>query len=190
MSRTDRPTERKVTDMTTMATTKNGKRSASPAQVRYLRDLMARRGEWLKANDTPETQIENLRKAWRAAPTFNADYASSLIGALLELPSTASSSFRSAERLVPGVYICKGNVYRVYTARSGGQMLAAQITETGPAYQGLAVHFGFRLGDRVTDLAELARYGRQFGYCCECGRLLTDPSSVQAGIGPICAGKY
>lgn len=27
------------------------------------------------------------------------------------------------------------------------------------------------------------------GFCCQCGKLLTDPKSVAAGIGPVCAGK-
>lgn len=28
------------------------------------------------------------------------------------------------------------------------------------------------------------------GICCQCGRLLTKKTSVEAGIGPICAGKF
>lgn len=28
-----------------------------------------------------------------------------------------------------------------------------------------------------------------FGWCRVCGRLLTDPTSVAAGIGPVCAGR-
>jgi len=37
---------------------------------------------------------------------------------------------------------------------------------------------------------EAVRYGRETGECCLCGRELTDPVSVAAGIGPICAGKW
>jgi hypothetical protein len=33
-------------------------------------------------------------------------------------------------------------------------------------------------------------YGRRTGCCSVCGRELTDPTSVEAGIGPICAGKF
>lgn len=32
-------------------------------------------------------------------------------------------------------------------------------------------------------------YGKQFGICCVCNRTLTDPTSVEAGIGPICADR-
>lgn len=33
-------------------------------------------------------------------------------------------------------------------------------------------------------------YGLKFGICSCCGRELTNPASVAAGIGPICAGKF
>jgi len=32
-------------------------------------------------------------------------------------------------------------------------------------------------------------YGHQLGQCSLCGRTLTNPESIEAGIGPICAGK-
>ncbi len=32
-------------------------------------------------------------------------------------------------------------------------------------------------------------YGRELGVCGVCGRTLTDPDSIAAGIGPICAEK-
>ena len=38
---------------------------------------------------------------------------------------------------------------------------------------------------------EAAReYGRKTGICCCCGRELTDPESMAAGIGPVCATKW
>lgn len=41
------------------------------------------------------------------------------------------------------------------------------------------------------DPAEAARkHGRETGQCCCCGRELTDPKSIEAGIGPICASNY
>ena len=33
-------------------------------------------------------------------------------------------------------------------------------------------------------------YGKLSGRCCSCGRDLTDPASIEAGIGPVCAGKF
>ena len=39
-------------------------------------------------------------------------------------------------------------------------------------------------------LVAAVKYGRLSGRCCSCGRDLTDPSSIEAGIGPICATKF
>lgn len=39
-------------------------------------------------------------------------------------------------------------------------------------------------------MGEATLYGKQTGVCGCCGRELTDPNSIEAGIGPICAGKW
>lgn len=36
----------------------------------------------------------------------------------------------------------------------------------------------------------LAEAGKRSGYCCICNRELSDPQSIRAGIGPVCAAKY
>jgi hypothetical protein len=38
-------------------------------------------------------------------------------------------------------------------------------------------------------LEQAAEMGVKTGRCVVCARLLTDPESVAAGIGPICAGR-
>jgi hypothetical protein len=42
--------------------------------------------------------------------------------------------------------------------------------------------------DRMT-LEEAKAFGALYGTCCVCGRTLTKEESIEAGIGPICAGK-
>lgn len=37
---------------------------------------------------------------------------------------------------------------------------------------------------------EAAALGKTWGVCCVCAAILTDPKSIEAGIGPICAGKF
>jgi len=39
-------------------------------------------------------------------------------------------------------------------------------------------------------LGAAVKYGKLSGTCCSCGRDLTDPASIEAGIGPICAQKF
>lgn len=45
--------------------------------------------------------------------------------------------------------------------------------------------------DAASDpLTAAIRYGKITGECSCCGRELTDPRSIEAGIGPICATKF
>lgn len=37
--------------------------------------------------------------------------------------------------------------------------------------------------------AAAIRYGRELGQCSQCGRTLTNPESIQLGIGPICLAR-
>lgn len=39
-------------------------------------------------------------------------------------------------------------------------------------------------------LAATVRYGKEIGACGQCGRTLTKPESIEAGIGPICASRF
>lgn len=52
-------------------------------------------------------------------------------------------------------------------------------------------HVGPRLVEISANPAEQFRLsGIETGECCCCGRELTNPESIAAGIGPICAGRW
>jgi hypothetical protein len=70
-----------------------------------------------------------------------------------------------------------------------------------PKYLGKVTHSG--IDSRLTDdvkavlmeaaqdpLTAAIRYGKESGECSCCGRELTDPRSIERGIGPICATKF
>ena len=70
-----------------------------------------------------------------------------------------------------------------------------------PKYLGKVTPAGCdsRLSDTVKEiimgaandpLSAAIRYGKVSGECSCCGRELTDPKSIEAGIGPICATKF
>jgi hypothetical protein len=70
-----------------------------------------------------------------------------------------------------------------------------------PKYLGKVTRSGLdsRLSDEVKAVLNEAakdpltvaiRYGKVSGECSCCGRELTDPQSIERGIGPICATKY
>lgn len=39
-------------------------------------------------------------------------------------------------------------------------------------------------------LEDAKEFGKAFGCCMVCGRTLTNPDSIEAGIGPICAERF
>lgn len=70
-----------------------------------------------------------------------------------------------------------------------------------PKYLGKVTTNGMdsRLGDDIKavlmeaaqdPLTAAIRYGKESGECSCCGRELTDPRSIERGIGPICATKF
>lgn len=65
---------------------------------------------------------------------------------------------------------------------AGGKFHASR--ECGPEAQAAVV------AALIDPLAQAVAYGRLTGSCSCCGRELTDPVSVERGIGPICAEKF
>lgn len=49
--------------------------------------------------------------------------------------------------------------------------------------------YAIRERGRVASVADIAAYGLASGVCFVCGRRLSDPDSVKAGIGPVCAKR-
>jgi hypothetical protein len=97
---------------------------------------------------------------------------------------------------------------KVKPSRDGGALWVTSATETEEGRYGLQPKYlgkitptamDSRLPDDVKSvLTEAAsdpltmaiRYGKESGECSCCGRELTDPQSIERGIGPICAVKY
>jgi hypothetical protein len=44
--------------------------------------------------------------------------------------------------------------------------------------------------ETLMTLEDAKEFGRLYGMCCQCGATLTDEKSIEAGIGPVCAGKF
>jgi hypothetical protein len=150
-------------------------------------------------------------------PRIGRARASQIIERLKALPrKREAQSFRKGNRdedIVNwrvGMYVHEGpdglgDVFRVYLGQQSGKNLVKQLVDTGQPhpeddritlhdwqYVGAAAGYkGQRAlrGARLMTLAEAKEYGRMTGSCCRCGRRLDVPESVEAGIGPVCAGK-
>lgn len=88
-------------------------------------------------------------------------------------------------------------------APTSGKNAGAVYVKRGPDYQGKIMNGQFlpastclpSTADAVVSVAndprgEAIKYGRTTGRCSCCGRELSDPVSVEMGIGPICADRW
>ena len=93
-----------------------------------------------------------------------------------------------------GMYLnAEGVVYRVKRSRQSGRLYAsryvpeAQVRSDRFVYEGGAV---YRLDASMRMTLEQAKaLGALHAQCCVCGRDLSAEESVEAGIGPVCAGR-
>ena len=144
--------------------------NATESQTRFLATLIRER-----VNPYAGISLDGLDKR----------NASNMISELLNAPRVDAP----AEE---GFYTRDGIVYRVQKSKSTGNPYAKKLVtgEFGKAHWDYApgVARSFKPEDRLT-LDAAREMGHAYGVCMICARTLTDPKSVDAGIGPVCAGK-
>lgn len=169
------------------------RRPATDRQVGYIISLIDTR-------EAPEAGYPwgSDFEGYRAEHGLDMPTASRLIDYLKGRPVKASAP-KAPVQLTAGVYRASatgegqpGQLYKVYPARGHGNMLAKLIVvEDGAVYFEYAgAARRFVQPDGKLSLEEAKAFGASTGYCCNCGAELTDPDSIAAGIGPICAGKF
>jgi len=84
-------------------------------------------------------------------------------------------------------YMVDGVVYRVKLG-SRGFFYAEELEGNNFNYAPGAIR-RIRVSDRMT-LEQAKEYGIRTHTCGCCGRTLTNPDSIEMGIGPICASKH
>jgi len=94
----------------------------------------------------------------------------------------------AVEQVTEGIYLREGVVYKVQAARGLGNLYAKVLEGKRFEYAAGAIR-DLRPEHKMT-LEQAEEYGARYGVCCQCGRTLTKKESVDAGIGPICAGKF
>lgn len=147
---------------------------ASDAQLGLLRKLFVEKFDAEKAAECA---------AWLDTHKLSKATASHKITTLLALPTVN----RPAE-LDEGMYKVGDDIFKVYFTQAG-HIATKQLTEDGFEYTGRKPLAMIKPEHRMT-LDQAKEYGKVTGTCCNCGRLLTNEDSIEAGIGPICAGKF
>ena len=144
---------------------------ATPKQVAFIKSLMEQ-----KSVPADSVDFDSLTKSG----------ASITIESLLAM---ATPKAATVEALEVGMYVRDGEIYRVQKSRETGNLYAKHLdSETLKFAYAPGIVKTLTPADKMS--LEVAKaWGLQTGTCCVCARTLTDPESVEQGIGPVCAGR-
>lgn len=174
--------------------------TATAKQISYINSLKSQRDVSV-GTDAAEA-LELGRQLWHFGK-FSSKAASAVIDALKAAgPKPADhgtevveiSTGRAKSSTPEGMHKFGGVIFKVQKAIHGsGRLYAKALVEDGDGgwrfeYAQGAVH-NLSESTRLT-IEEAKEFGALYGTCCVCGRTLTNEESIEAGIGPICAGKF
>lgn len=122
-------------------------------------------------------------------------------GSVVDLAGIRSMFELAASKLKKPVYRAEGLILSLAPAH--GKNPGAIYVKLGHVYQGKVIGTSFQasystasttlpglLKIAADPLEAAVAYGRETGTCACCGRELTDPKSVERGIGPVCARTW
>ena len=111
------------------------------------------------------------------------------IDQLKALPrAEAKVEAKAKVELEDAIYKIDGEIRKVYHTQSEQQV--AKVWVDGEwEYVGKRGLRGLTAEHRMT-LAEAKEFGAIYGICCNCSRRLTDETSIEEGIGPVCAKRF
>jgi len=179
--------------------------TVTEAQVNFIQRLQAERIPDKAANGG----LEALRMMWTEKRATRQG-ASLVIDFLLACPVREVAPVID-EVSIEGMHRLDGQIYKVQVAVHGSgrpyakRLVTEQVGTCGgcekcdgedrcPVYTS---RFDYAAGvvrrlslETRLSLEEAKEFGAVYGTCCVCSRTLTKESSIEAGIGPICAGKF
>jgi uncharacterized protein DUF6011 len=126
-----------------------------------------------------------------AAMDNNKQLRAELEGMNVQLPAEAPAPPRTF--VTTGMYRVNDRIFKVLPSRSSDRHYAKELvgeSDGGYAFEYTPGAMRLIRPEHKLTQEQAAEFGRLTGHCCWCGRLLTDPKSIEAGIGPVCAGKF
>lgn len=171
--------------------------SATPKQITLIESLLSERDLATEARPKFRARLVQLAADHREVAELDRDKASNLITYLFGLPSNRSITASEVE--VPAGH---------YAVEQDGGIVFLQVDRPTEGRWAGKVFVKLQHGDEYTNMGRDAgstmlmriisqgvkecstRYGRELGRCGVCHRTLTNEESREAGIGPICAGKF
>ena len=153
-----------------MATVQRLTVQSAERQAQYQAERQA------KAETAPEVSVEAIEVAFQTAKGAGIKFPKLRLDSFVFSPAGEKSANAGA------VYI-KSRDDGLYLGKVMGGKLFTSRDCTAEAKE--------RIVAVASDPKQAAiAYGKRFGSCAVCGRELTDGSSIDRGIGPVCAEKY
>lgn len=144
----------------------------------------------LKERDSSAVEaLVSRARASAVAGTMSSTDASAMIEILLDQPKAEAPAAAEVEA---GIYSMGDRVFRVYFGQNAGRMLVKEVhfLDEGVEYEYLGSARVLPVDAVRLPVEEVGALGVTSGECLICGRLLTDPESVDFGVGPICRANY
>jgi hypothetical protein len=171
--------------------------AATPAQLSFLGTLLADVEALDGAKATDLRDLVNAPGFSKAAASACIDLVKATVLPDLRRQARAAALVTDGATmtpLAPGMYQTPaGDLVKVQAARGTGNLYGKTLVSTdGGETYAFTYTPGATRGltqDHRLSLDAAKAWGKRTGTCCNCGALLTDPVSVDAGIGPICAGR-
>jgi hypothetical protein len=164
---------------------------ATAKQFNFIDSLVAQLGT---IGGLSEAQQVTLRRVENHDGGVDKWDASALINGLLALKGAQPK--QEAKSADPGYYVTANGTFLVVVKnRNGDRTYAKRLVVTKSNGRTKARwQYAPGMGQAVAEmtpmtLAQAAQFGHLHGVCLVCCRQLTDPESVQRGIGPVCATK-
>lgn len=93
-----------------------------------------------------------------------------------------------AAEVPEGLHFLDGTAYKVQTSKSSGRRYAKELADGSWHYDPQAIRE--LSAETVATLEQATAFGKLHGTCMCCGRDLTNPESIELGIGPVCRKRY
>ncbi len=104
-------------------------------------------------------------------------------------PPISQMATERPETVGEGFYKLGDTIFKVQKNLAGTRLYAKSLDPNDGRWEyAPGILSGLSPKDQLTK-EEAAQFGHLYGRCCICGRTLTNEDSIDAGIGPICAGK-
>jgi hypothetical protein len=174
---------------------------ATARQLAYITSLAAGR-EWQTTTDNnqyePQVLVAAAVGGSRLLTKAEASQAIQYLQRCEPTPKTTSTHSSGTVVTEDGMYRMGETIFKVQRAVHGSGHLYAKrlVLEKDPETDQQRGHFVYDAGtirmlrpEHKLSLEQAREFGRLYGVCCVCGATLTNEESIEAGIGPICAGK-